>query len=259
MSKLLEFFTPLFSYGLAIDEQIADGAAPGGIGEIHAFARRLIEHARCSALAAGKPAAEVESAAFAVVAWFDETITHNPSWRNQVSPLQVSLFNTGSAGDEFFEHLSHLKNGEEEVREVYYHALLLGFVRQYYFEVGDQGELGRIKELNSRQLPIAPVPLLMLREEQITPQPYRMKDPSGPRYPRQWDALLLKAGAVVALLIPLAYLAWFYLAAAHAAGFTTQQLVDQEIAGYGRADLTGEVRGEGDFMAIRTVPTRRGP
>jgi type IV/VI secretion system ImpK/VasF family protein len=228
MARLVEFFTPLFSYGLAIDEQIADGAAQGSVDKVYMCARTLIEQARSSALATGKPAAAVESAAFAMVAWFDEIITRNPSWWSQAIPLQVSLFNTNNAGNEFFEYLSNLKGGDEEVREVYYHALLLGFVGQYYFETGDHGELGKIKELSRRQLPVAPAPLHTLREEQITPQPYQMKDPSGPRYPRQWDTLLMKVGAVVALLIPLVYLVWFFLSPAHVIGHTVQQPVNRK-------------------------------
>jgi type IV/VI secretion system ImpK/VasF family protein len=245
MARMLEFFTPLFSFGLAIDEQIASAAAQGSVDEVYARARALIEQARTEAHAAGKAPPAVESAAFAVVAWFDEIITRNPSWWSQASPLQVSLFNTNNAGNEFFEHLSNLKGGDEEVREVYYHALLLGFVGQYYFETGDQGELGKIKELNSRQLPVAPAPLHTLREEQITPQPYLMKDPSGPRYPKQWDALLLKIGAAVAVLIPLGYLVWFMLSPARVVGPSVQQLVDQELAGYNCADLTGTVGKDG--------------
>ncbi|MEO8777042.1 MAG: DotU family type IV/VI secretion system protein [Rhodanobacter sp.] len=245
MSRLLAFFTPLLSFGLAVDEQIAGGNPPGSVEEVYARARSVTEQARSAALAAGKPAAAVESAAFAVVAWFDEIITRNPSWWSQASPLQVSLFNTNNAGNEFFEHLSNLRGGDEEVREVYYHVLLLGFVGQYYYETGDQGELGKVKELNSRQLPLSPAPLHTLREEQITPQPYQMKDPPGPRYPRQWDALLMKVGAAVALLIPLTYLVWFFLSPARVTGPSVQQLVDQEIAGYTCADLTGTVDANG--------------
>jgi len=245
MARMLEFFAPLFSFGLAVDEQIAGSTAQGSVDEIQARARALLEQARSAALAAGKPAAAVESAAFAVVAWFDEIVTRNPSWWSQASPLQVALFNTNNAGNEFFEHLSNLKGGDDEVREVYYHALLLGFVGQYYFETGDHGELGKIKELNSRQLPVAPAPLHTLREEQITPQPYQMKDPPGPRYPRQWDALLMKVGAVVALALPLAYLVWFFLSPARVAGPSVQQLVDQEIAGYTCAALDATVDKDG--------------
>lgn len=241
MARMLHYFIPLFSFGLGIDEQIVGGSVKGSIDDVYARARTLIEQARAGALATGKPTQAVESAAFAVVAWFDEIITRNPSWWSQASPLQVSLFNTNNAGNEFFEHLSNLKGGDDEVREVYYHAMLLGFVGQYYFETGDHGDLGKIKELNSRQLPVAPAPLHTLREEQITPQPYLMKDPAGPRYPKQWDALLMKVGAAVALLIPLVYLVWFFMSPARVAGPTVQQLVDQEIAGYTCADLTGTV------------------
>ncbi|WP_158879634.1 DotU family type IV/VI secretion system protein [Rhodanobacter sp. L36] len=245
MARLLEYFVPLFSFGLAIDEQVASGSSQGGVDEVYARARLLIEQARSTALTAGKPPAAVESAAFAVVAWFDEIITRNPLWWSQASPLQVSLFNTNNAGNEFFEHLSNLKGGDEEVREVYYHALLLGFVGQYYYETGDHGELGKIKELNSRQLPVAPAPLHTLREEQITPQPYLMKDPTGPRYPKQWDALLMKIGAVIALAIPLAYLVWFFMSPARVTGPTVQQMVDQETASYNCAALTGTVDKDG--------------
>lgn len=245
MARLLEFFMPVFSFGLAIDEQIAGNATQGGIDEVSAQARTLIGQAREAALAAGKPVAAVESAAFAVVAWFDEIVTRNPAWWSQASPLQVALFNTNNAGNEFFEHLSNLKGGDEEVREVYYHALLLGFVGQYYFETGDHGDLGKIKELNSRQLPVAPAPLHTLREEQVTPQPYQMKDPAGPRYPRQWDALLMKIGAGVALLLPLAYLVWFFLSPERVAGPSVQQLVDQALGGYNCADLAATVGHDG--------------
>ncbi|MGQ5491168.1 hypothetical protein ACUH78_20225, partial [Thauera sp. ZXT1-4] len=67
---------------------------------------------------------------------------------------------------------------------------------------GDTGELGKLKELHGRQLPVAPAPTHTLREEKITPQPYGVADPSGPRLPRQWDRTLLRLGALVALLIP---------------------------------------------------------
>ncbi|HEX7815851.1 DUF4384 domain-containing protein, partial [Dyella sp.] len=82
-------------------------------------------------------------------------------------------------------------------------------------------------------------------EEQITPQPYLMKDPVGARYPRQWDALLMKIGAVVALLIPLAYLVWFFMSPDRVAGPSVQQLVDRELAGYSCADLSAAVDKDG--------------
>jgi type IV/VI secretion system ImpK/VasF family protein len=214
MARLLQHFLPVFSYGLALDEKVAAGQASDTAAAVLARARELVDRAKAAAQADGKRADQVDSAAFAVIAWIDEIMARNPAWLVSGStPLQVAMFNTNNAGNEFFTHLSALKQDQDEVREVYYHALLSGFVGQYYYETGDTGELGKLKELHGRQLPVAPAPIHTLREEKITPQPYAVADPSGPRLPRQWDRLLLRIGALVALLIPILYLAWLLLAA----------------------------------------------
>jgi type IV/VI secretion system ImpK/VasF family protein len=244
MARLLDFFPPVFSFGLELDERIAAETANVTVESVQAQARSLLERAKTEALAAGKRPEHVESAVFAVVAWFDEIVTRNPAWWNGAQPLQVSLFNTNNAGNEFFHHLSMLKSEEDEVREVYYHALLLGFVGQYYYETGDTGDLGKLKELHGRQLPVAPAPLHTLREEAITPQPYAMKDPQGPRYPKQWDRVLLKVGTLAALLIPLGYLLWL-LAAPSPTGPTVAQLVEAQVKTYTCSALTATVADNG--------------
>jgi type IV/VI secretion system ImpK/VasF family protein len=214
MARLLQHFSPVFSYGLALDEKVATNQASDTAVAVAARARELIERARSVALADGKRPEMVDNAAFAVVAWIDENMARNPMWLTSGAvPLQVSMFTTNNAGNEFFAHLSALKQDQDEVREVYYHALLCGFVGQYYYENGDTGELGKLKELHGRQLPVAPAQIHTLREEKITPQPYAVADPAGPRLPRQWDKTLLRIGALVALLIPVAYLVYILLAA----------------------------------------------
>lgn len=245
MARLIEYFMPLFSFGLALDEQIAQSQASVPVTGVQAQARQLIEQARAAAQLGGQRPEHVEAATFALVAWIDEIISRNPAYWSAASPLQVALFNTNNAGNEFFYHLGNLKAGEDEVREVYYHALLLGFVGQYYFETGDSGELGKLKELHARQLPVEPAPTHVLREEKITAQPYLSKDPPGPRYPRQWDRLLLKAGMLVALLIPLGYLAWFYLTPAPQRGPSVQQQVDAQLRSYACSELSAEVDADG--------------
>lgn len=256
MSRLLDHYMPLCSFGLELDEKISQSRADASVAEVQAKARSLIERARASAQAAGKRPEHIESANFAVVAWIDEIITRNPAYWGGSTPLQVALFNTNNAGNEFFHNLANLKAGEDEVREVYYHMLLLGFVGQYYYETGDTGELGKLKELHQRQLPVAPAPVHVLREEQITPQPYLTKDPSGPRYPRQWDKLLLKIGLVIALLIPLGYLAWFFLTPEQERGPSVQQLVDSQLATYPCSDLAGTVSGDGEVRVSGYTSTQ---
>ncbi len=235
MARLLHHFTPLFSYGLALDEKVSANQASEPAPSVIARARELIDRAKAAALADGKRPEQVDGAAFAVVAWIDEIMARNPSWLvSGAPPLQVTMFNTNNAGNEFFQHLSALKQDQDEVREVYYHAILCGFVGQYYYENGDTGELGKLKELHGRQLPVAPAPIHTLREEKITPQPYGVADPGGPKYPRQWDRTLLRIGALVALLIPLAYLVYILLAAPKP---TITVPVQQALAAFPCSDL----------------------
>lgn len=235
MARLLHHFLPVFTFGLAVDEQVATGQANDAAAAVVARARELIERAKSAAQADGRRPDQVDGAAFAVVAWIDEIMARNPTWLVAgTPPLQVAMFNTNNAGNEFFQHLSALKQDQDEVREVYYHAILCGFVGQYYYETGDTGELGKLKELHGRQLPIAPAPIHTLREEKITPQPYGVADPSGPKYPRQWDRTLLRIGALVALLIPVAYLIYILLAAPKP---TILAPVQQQLASFPCSDL----------------------
>ena len=234
MSRLLHHFLPVFSFGLALDEKVTANQASEAAAAVTARARELIDRAKSAALADGKRPEQAEGAAFAVVAWIDEIMARNPAYLTGSIPLQVTMFNTNNAGNEFFQHLSALKQDQDEVREVYYHAMLCGFVGQYYYENGDTGELGKLKELHGRQLPVAPAPIHTLREEKITPQPYGVADPGGPKYPRQWDRTLLRIGALVALLIPLAYLVYILLAAPKP---TITVPVQQALAAFPCSDL----------------------
>ena len=235
MSRLLHHFLPVFSFGLALDEKVAAGQTTETAAAVTARARELIDRAKSAAQANGLRPEQADGAAFAVVAWIDEIMARNPAYLTGSIPLQVGMFNTNNAGNEFFQHLSSLKQDQDEVREVYYHALLCGFVGQYYYENGDTGELGKLKELHGRQLPIAPAPIHTLREEKITPQPYGVADPSGPKFPRQWDRTLLRIGALVALLIPIGYLIYILLAAPKPSILAP---VQEEMAAFPCSDLT---------------------
>lgn len=252
--RLLELFARTLTFGLEVDVKIASDTARERPEELQQAFRDLLERVRGDALAAGKRSEQVERAAFAVVAWFDEILTRNPNWWHAVSPLQVKLFNTNNAGNEFFQQLSALRSDEDEVREVYYHLLLLGFVGQYYYENGENGELGKLRELHARQLPLAPVPLHTLRDTPITPQPYAEKDPGDPRYPRQWNQLLLKSGALLALLIPLGYLAWLFLVTPPEKGPSLAEMVDRKLQGYHCADLSAQVATDGTIRVKGYLP-----
>ncbi|WP_267224898.1 type VI secretion protein IcmF/TssM N-terminal domain-containing protein [Dyella silvae] len=209
--RLLECFAPLFAYGLQLDEHAGKQGIPDGeLGAVQSRARALVEQARMTALAEGRPLAEVELAGFAVVAWFDEVVARHGGWRNQGSPLQLLLFHTGNAASEFFDHLGGLSSDAEEVREVFGMALLLGFTGQYYYEHGDSGELGRIKALYSHAWAGAPSLLQSLQRDGITPQPYhtqgspvlRLPGPTTGRRTMQWVAATLVVLVLVSFVAP---------------------------------------------------------
>lgn len=153
MPRLFDFYAPLFSLGLALQAQDAAMREPGQASRL---AREQLMRARMQALDAGHSLAQVESAAFAVVAWLDEVLARLPG--APADTLQLVLFNSTTAGTEFFHHLAVLRPHDAEVREVYWYALALGFHGQYHFERGQgAGVLARLKALHAAQLPLAPI------------------------------------------------------------------------------------------------------
>jgi len=252
MARLLDSFSAFVSFGLALDASVAASIAGGHTTLSHDAAqqqaRRLLDAARTAASAAGAPAAQVESAAFAMVAWIDEILARHPGAQGAVAPLQVQLFNSNNAASEFFHHLSALTPEDDEVREVYWHALVHGFKGQYYFESGDQGELGKLKELHSRQLRLQPLTLASLLQDRITPQPYRVADPPGPHDARRRDRAMLRATASLTLLLPLLYLLWWHwLAGPPSAEPELAGRVEQQLQAYACADLAATSGKDGNL------------
>jgi len=79
-------------------------------------------------------------AKFALVAFLDETIISS-SWLQKEAwlsePLQIRLFETFNAGEEFFKFLNELNqrtSANKEVLEVYYLCLSLGFKGKYQLQ-----------------------------------------------------------------------------------------------------------------------------
>ncbi len=245
MARLLDCFSALLSFGLALDASIAAGRVNVSCEVARRRARALLEQARTAARNLDKSAEQIESALFAMVAWIDEILARHPGCPDTAEPLQVLLFNSNNAHSEFFHHLSALPAGEQEVREVYWHALALGFKGQYYFESDDGGELGKLKDLHGLQLAIQPASLETLAEDRITPQPYGMPDPPGPRDPQSRKRALLRTAAALAMAIPVAYLFSVLMAAPRETPPTLVQRVEQQLQTYACTDLSAAITPEG--------------
>lgn len=267
MARLLDQFSTVFLFGLRIDAANTDAANTAGATEkpdspaslpasraaAQEEARRLLAAARSAAAAVGTPSAQVESAAFATVAWLDEIFARQRRWADSAPPLQAQLFNSSNAHSEFFHHLSGLQADEDAVREVYWYALVNGFTGQYYFEGDDGGELGKLKDLHGRQLPVAPVSIATLAKEHITPQPYAQLRTMPPRDPERRERALLRAVVSGAVFVPLVALLWLMLAGPSQTAASAEQRLDQQLRSYACADLQatwGVTGAAGAFSAL---------
>jgi len=245
MARLIDHYASLIAFGLELDASIAGGMPSVSAEQAQQGALLLIAQARKAAIATGQSSHAVESASFAMVAWFDEIVARNPAWDNAITPLQVRLFNSNNAHSEFFHHLSALQPQEGEVREVYWHAMVHGFAGQYYFERDDAGELGKLKDLHGQQLPVPPLSLATLAQDRITPQPYSLPDPPGPRVPQRRERATVRVAAALALLLPVIWLLGSLFSPAGVPGNSLAQTVEQRLQSYACADLSASIAANG--------------
>ena len=172
-----------------------DGAAFPAPAALRAQLLALLAPLPAAATAQGVPPEETEEARFALVAWADEVIL-KASWPGHDEwlrePLQMQLYRTNRAGNEFFTHLSRLRPEQHAAREVYFLALALGFEGQY------QGQAAERRALVAREyeaLRAAERVTETSREQQLTPDAYALEI-ELPRRPASGLALGLSALAV---------------------------------------------------------------
>ncbi|MBS0453280.1 MAG: DotU family type IV/VI secretion system protein [Proteobacteria bacterium] len=243
MPRLLDCFSSLITLGLKAD------TAAGPTSALRQQVLGLLIDARIRAGEAGHAPATVESAVFAMVAWMDEVLTRRSAAAEEAyEPLQLQLFNSRNAHTEFFHHLSGLQPQDDELREVYWNAMALGFAGQYYFETDDAGELGKLKALHGRQLSNSPLDLPELAHEHITPQPYAVADPPVSGNPLARERAVLGGGGVLALLLPVLLLAWLSLMGPREAPAPLAQHIDQQLQRYACSDLSSQVGDDGRVM-----------
>jgi type VI secretion system protein ImpK len=210
--SLREVFTPLFAYVLLL------GRTPGqprSFADLQRDIKRLLDDELLLVKRHDIPMPDYDLARFAAVAWVDELVlrcTHDTArdisqqWKR--SPMQVELYNTANAGEEFFEKLAQLRPAQKEIREIYHLCLCLGFRGRYYDE-SQEYKLVQLRREAAQHLPAPVTELLDIekRKERITPQPYDVQAPPPRPIPRSlallWAGLL--AAACTALLL---YVFW---------------------------------------------------
>jgi type VI secretion system protein ImpK len=112
------------------------GSAP----ELKSRVSEMFDRFESNARRSGLDNENIRLAKFALVAFLDETIissgwTEKDEWLAE--PLQIKLFDTFNAGEEFFTFISELRqrtSTNKEVLEIYYLCLSLGFKGKYQLQ-----------------------------------------------------------------------------------------------------------------------------
>ncbi len=135
MTRLIDAYIPWFARIQALA-----GQAGGETAEIAERVDAWFAAARSAAAGASCPAEHAELAAFAAAAWADERLQsgnweHAGQW--QAHLLQRRHFGVVDAGEGFFRRLSELGPEQQEVREVFAMALLLGMRGRHALDRGD--------------------------------------------------------------------------------------------------------------------------
>lgn len=118
---------------------------------------------------------ELAAARFALVAWLDEVILRSSwpgrdEWAGQ--PLQLRLFRTNRAGNEFYEHLARLRPEWLGAREVFLLVLSLGFEGQYHDQPAERRAV-LLQQLDTLRAARAVTDLE--RERHVTPPAYAVE------------------------------------------------------------------------------------
>lgn len=113
-----------------------------------------------------------EKAKYPLVALADEVILtcdweHAAEWEAQT--LEERYFGTRIAGDEFFARIDQLREDEEELAQIYYTCLCLGFTGRYR---EDAPELRTLRSRLYRQIPA----YMASREEKLCPNAYHVSE-----------------------------------------------------------------------------------
>lgn len=160
--------------------------------------------------AADIPPEDYEAARFAVCAWIDEAVM-NSAWPDRSSwqrePLQLRFSQTTNAGELFFDRLNALGPHQNDVREVYYLCLAMGFTGRFIREE-DRFLLDQLKTSNLKMLTGASAGIPSLKKGELFPEAYPTGAPAPA--PAQQQGPLTLPG-IVAAVFPVALFGVLYL------------------------------------------------
>ncbi len=142
-----------------------------GFDQVRSDIERLITQSRQTCTVAEE---DYDSARFALCAWVDEAIMNSPwndNLRWQREPLQRLYYQTTNAGELFFDRLNAIGPHDNDVREVYYLCLAMGF-KGRYGNADDAYLLEQLKTSNLKVLLASSAGIPALEKGELFPEAY---------------------------------------------------------------------------------------
>lgn len=172
--KLTDVASDLFLFLVTFRRQVRKNIHPE-LGDVRNQLMELFE--RMDARAGQDPQLEqlYRKARYPLAVTADEILinsnwTYASQWEYEI--LEYEFFKTRIAGEQFFTMIEDLGDEEEELAEIFYHCLCLGFVGRYK---DDAEELRRLKRRLYRMLPSR----VTEDERRITPEAYHTEKGTG--------------------------------------------------------------------------------
>lgn len=133
--RLLDCFVKPLAYTAYIVGISGDDSDNISAQQVTAIVRILLDESQKMAEHAGFSQQEYNEARFAVCAYIDEAILcsnwpERNIWLGEL--LQRRFYATNRAGEEFYTRMNNLESTSNQMRDVYYHCLALGFKGRYF-------------------------------------------------------------------------------------------------------------------------------
>ncbi|WP_303721782.1 DotU family type IV/VI secretion system protein [Malonomonas rubra] len=167
---------------------IADAGRQIGFDQFSSEVRRLLTESEQYVRNNQVSQDDYNQARFAICAWIDEAILSS-NWpekgRWQQETLQRFYYQTADAGEEFYTRLNSLGLQQQDVREVYFLCLAMGFKGRYCQE-GDEFLLEQLKTSNLKLLTGSSLGIPSLERSELFPQSYASEVESIPLKSERW-------------------------------------------------------------------------
>jgi len=146
--RLIDYFVQLIGYVELMLENLNKNQST--YEQVREDVIRLLAASEATAKKSQVPIDEYDQARFAVCAWIDEVLlastwTHRGAWQRE--QLQRLYYNTTDAGVEVFDRLNTMALHQNDLREVYYCCISLGF-KGRFINQGDDFLLNQLRGSN---------------------------------------------------------------------------------------------------------------